>query len=385
MVAVLVFFALNGVVFGSWASRVPALAAQIGAQEGALGLSLLGASVGMIAAASVTGRLTASFGARRVLGLSTLASAAALPLLGLAPSPLALGLALVLLGACVGTFDVAMNVAAVTVIRATERPMMPIFHASFSFGGLLGASGAAVAAFAGLPPFQHLLIVSGLVVVALAVFVRQVSDEVRPAEAVTTSTGPAAFRRPVLWLLAGVALFSAVAEGASADWSALFAAEYRGMSEASAAIVYGVFSIAMAVTRLFGERAQRRFGPERLLVFGALVGGGGLILTALAPSAVVTFAGFALAGVGLAYMFPVALDLAAAAGRRADGTGGERELGFVTTIAYSGFLAGPPLVGGIAHLSDLAVALGVAGMIACAIAPTAIAARAAAKREAVTV
>ena len=381
MLAVLVFFAMNGVVFGSWASRVPALAAQIGAAEGALGLALLGASIGMIAAASVTGRLTAAFGARRVLGASTLASAAAVPLLGLAPSPLALGLALVLLGACVGTFDVAMNVAAVTVIRSTGRPMMPIFHAGFSFGGLLGAAGAWLAVTAGLAPFAHLVIVGVVVAATMAVFVRQVPNEMRlPAEDVPAK-GPTLFRRPVLWLLAAVALCSAVAEGASADWSALFAAEYRGMGEATAAIVYGAFSIAMAVTRLFGEWAQHRFGPQRLLVFGALVGGGGLVLAAATPTPAFTFVGFALAGVGLAYMFPVALDLAAAAGRRADGTGGERELGFVTAIAYSGFLAGPPLIGGIAHLTDLAFALGVAGVIACAIAPAALAARAAARKE----
>lgn len=380
-VAVLSFFALNGVIFGSWASRVPALASQIGAAEGALGLALLGGSIGMIAAAIVTGRLTARVGARVVLGVSTAASALALPLLGLAPSPLVLGLALVLLGAWVGAFDVAMNIAAVTVIRSSGRPLMPIFHASFSFGGMFGAAGAALAAYQQVRPFAHLLIVSCVVAVVLLIFVRHVPNEVRAAPDAPVVAGPAPFRRPVLWLLAGVALFSAVAEGASADWSALFAAQHRGMGEASAAIVYGVFSVAMALTRLSGEWAQRRFGPHRLLVLGALVGGGGLVLTAATPSPALTFVGFALAGSGLAFMFPVALDLAAAAGRRADGTGGERELAFVTAIAYSGFLAGPPLVGGIAHVSNLAVALGVAGVIACAIAPMALAARAAGKRD----
>ncbi|MFC5289107.1 MFS transporter [Actinokineospora guangxiensis] len=384
MVAVLVFFALNGVVFGSWASRVPALAEQIGAAEGALGLALLGASVGMIAAALITGGLAAAYGARLVLGVSTLASAAAVPLLGLAPSPLALGLALVALGACVGAFDVAMNIAAVTVIRSTGRPLMPVFHAAFSFGGLIGAAGAALAVTTGLRPFGHLAIVGVVVALVLLVFARQVPNEARPVAEEVEVRGPAPVRRPVLWLLAGVALFSAVAEGASADWSALFAADYRGMGEATAAFVYGAFSIAMAITRLFGEWAQRRVGGHRLLVFGALLGGGGLVLTAATPVTWVTFLGFGLAGVGLAYMFPIALDLAAASGRRADGTGGERELSFVTAIAYSGFLAGPPLIGGIAHLSDLAVALGVAGVIACVIAPTALAARAAGRRESET-
>lgn len=547
-VAVFVVFALNGVVFGSWASRVPALADRIGAQEGALGLALLGSSVGMILAASVTGRLAARFGARAVVGVSSLASALVVPVLGLAPTPLTLGLTLVVLGAWVGAYDVAMNIAAVTVTRRTGRALMSVFHAAFSFGGLLGAAGAAAAAFLGVPLFPHLLVVAALVVLVTLAVIRAIPDEdrtpttssdtptpdpaaptspdpvrasdaaaahvrgttgpagtKRSADALHTSdaaahaqhpagppgtdplhvsaahtrrltgpvsaergvdplhvsdaaahvgdatgpasaerggdplraskttahaqhsadlagpergadpvrasdaahaqdatdcahvpnapdpagarptaepTRPAPIRRPALWLLAGVALCSAVAEGASADWSALFAAEYRGMPEAVAAIVYGAFSIAMALTRLFGEAAQRRFGAGRLLVAGALLAGAGLVLTAVVPLAPVTFAGFVLAGVGLAYMFPIALDLAAASGRRPDGTGGERELGFVTAIAYSGFLAGPPLIGGIAHLTDLGAALVVAGLITCAIAPISLAARAAARREA---
>ncbi|HVK23144.1 MAG TPA: hypothetical protein VM677_17440 [Actinokineospora sp.] len=145
MRSVLVVFALNGVVFGSWASRVPALADQVGAAEGALGLSLLGASVGMILVASLTGRLSARHGARVLVGASGLAASLVVPFLGLAPNPLLLGLTLVALGASVGMLDVAMNIAAVTVIRRTDRPLMPIFHAAFSFGGLVGAAGAAIA------------------------------------------------------------------------------------------------------------------------------------------------------------------------------------------------------------------------------------------------
>ncbi|MGQ0837939.1 MFS transporter [Actinokineospora sp.] len=378
--AVLVVFALNGAVFGSWASRVPALAAQVGAAEGALGLSLLGASVGMILAASVTGRLSVRYGARVLVGASAVAACAVVPALGLVPDPVLLGVALAALGASVGMLDVAMNIAAVTVVRRTDRPLMPVFHAAFSFGGLIGAGGAALAVAVGWAPLPHLAVVGMVVAVAALAVVRSVPNEVIP-EVTPVATGPVPVRRPVLWLLAAVALCSAVAEGASADWSALFAVQYRGIGESSAAFVYGTFSVAMAITRLFGERAERRFGPERLLVGGALLAGGGLLLSTQVPVAAATFAGFALAGVGLAYAFPIALSLAGAAGRRADGTGGEREIGFVTTIAYSGFLAGPPLIGGIAHLTDLAFALAVAGVVAAVIAPAALAAAAAGRRE----
>ncbi|WP_436495043.1 MFS transporter [Actinokineospora sp. HUAS TT18] len=373
MRSVLVVFVLNGLVFGSWASRVPALADQVGAAEGTLGLALLGASVGMIAVASLTGSLSTRYGARVLVGGSGLAAALVVPFLGLAPNPLVFGLVLVALGASVGMLDVAMNIAAVTVIRRVDRPLMPIFHAGFSFGGLLGAAGAALAAAVDWAPLPHLTVVAVVVALVIVAVVRDVPNESTTQP--ETTPGPAPTRRPVLWLLAAVALCSAVAEGASADWSALFAADYRGLGESSAAFVYGTFSIAMAVTRLLGERAERRFGPYRLLVVGAVVAGAGLLLASQVPSAFATFAGFGLAGIGLAYAFPIALALAGAAGRRADGTGGEREIGFVTAIAYTGFLAGPPLVGGIAHLSDLAVALSFAGIVAALIAPLSLASR----------
>jgi hypothetical protein len=99
------------------------------------------------------------------------------------------------------------------------------------------------------------------------------------------------------------------------------------------------------------------------------------------PAVWVTYVGFALAGGGLAFAFPVALDLAGAVGRRGDGTGGEREIGFVTTIAYSGFLVGPPMIGGIAQLTDLEFAMGFAGVVAMLITPAALGAAAARRRE----
>jgi MFS family permease len=133
--------------------------------------------------------------------------------------------------------------------------------------------------------------------------------------------------------------------------------------------------------RLVGEQIERRFGAVRILVAGSLMAGAGLIMIAIVPVAWLAYVGFALAGGGLAFAFPVALDLAGMAGRRGDGTGGEREIGFVTTIAYSGFLIGPPMIGGVAQLTNLEFAIGFAGGIALLIAPAALAAAAARKRE----
>jgi MFS family permease len=101
----------------------------------------------------------------------------------------------------------------------------------------------------------------------------------------------------------------------------------------------------------------------------------------LAPWVLASYVGFALVGVGLAFSFPVTIGLAGAAGRRADGSGGEREIGFVTTVAYSGFLAGPPVIGAIAQATDLAVGLGVVGLLITLIVPLVILSRRARERE----
>jgi MFS family permease len=382
IVAVLGAFVLNGVLLGSWAPRVPALAAQIGAEEGALGLSLLGASVGMIAASLLAGRLCAAFGARVVMTVAGVAGSAMLPALGLARSPVALGMLLIVLGAMVGVMDVAMNVAGVTAARRTGRTIMPLFHAAFSFGTLAGSVGAAVAAGQGLAPSRHFVIVAvvcGGVTVGIARWIPV--EELLRVPAKSGHAGRAPVRRPVLWLLGGVALCASIAEGATADWSALFGVQERGLSEATGALIYSFFSITMACTRLCGEAIQRRWGAPRMLIGGAVIGGLGLVTAVMAPSPALTFAGFAVAGVGLAYASPVVMELSGAAGRRADGGGGEREVAFATTIAYSGFLLGPPMVGGIAELTSLPVALGAVAVLVLLIAPLTLAAGTFRRRE----
>ncbi|MEU7585596.1 MFS transporter [Micromonospora sp. NPDC049230] len=382
-VPVFVVFLLNGIIAGSWAPRMPSLAEQIGASPGVLGLVLLGASVGLAAAASVAGRLCARFGARVMILVSAVAAAGLLPVLALVTSPVQLALVLVLLGASFGVFDVSMNVAAVTVIRRADRPLMPVFHAGFSFGALGGSLAAAVAAGhrVGLLPYFTLVALASLAVTAAVIRFVPTAEPTTGAHRERGGLDRSMLRRPVLWLLGGVAFISAVVEGSNGDWSALFAVRERGLSEAAGAVMYSVFCLAMGVVRLFGERIQRRFGAIRVLVVGSLLAGAGLLLAAVVPVAWLTYAGYVLAGGGVAFAFPVAIDLAGAVGRRSDGTGGEREIGFVTTIAYSGFLIGPPTIGGVAELTNLSVAVGFIGVVAMIMAPVALASAAARRRE----
>ncbi|HEY2062500.1 MFS transporter [Amycolatopsis sp. NBC_01480] len=382
--AVFAVFALNGAALGSWAPRTPAIAAHVQAQPGIFGLALLGASVGMLCGAPVSGRLTERYGARAAVAGSTLVAAAALALVGFSPSVVLLAGALFVLGAGVGALDVAMNIAGVAVERRTGKAVMPTLHAGFSFGALAGSLLAGLAAGHDWSPARHLSVAAIGALVVLAVVLKAVPGDRPPRETKATAPAKAAIRRPALWLLASIALCSAIAEGASSDWSALLMVTAHGVGQGAAALAYSGFSLAMALARLGGAWSQERFGATRSLAAGAGVAAVGLVCAAVFTPAAFAYVGFALAGAGLAAAFPLALSLAGSAGKRADGGGGERELAFVSTVAYSGFLAGPPLIGGIAQATSFRVSFVVVALIAALIVPAALAAVRARRHEEVT-
>jgi MFS family permease len=371
-VAVFVVFALNGAVYGSWAPRVPVVAERLHAAPGPFGLALLCLTVGMLIAAVLSGRLVEQIGARAAMAGSTLLSCLLLPILGVAGSVLWLGFVMFWLGVAVGALDVAMNIGAVGVERRIGRPIMPVFHAGFSFGGMAASAAAGLAAAQHWSPLRHFTAAAVVLTIALLVILRGLPRAVPRDEQRDPISRVAPIRRPLLWLLAAVAVCSAIAEGACADWSALLLVTEQGIGQGAAALGYAGFSLAMALTRLGGAWVQRRFCATRTLAAGAVLAGCGLVIAAVVPVAGFAFAGFALAGAGLAASFPIALSLAGAAGRRADDTGGEREIAFVTTIAYSGFLAGPPLIGGIAQATSLTTSFVVVGLLAALIAPSAV-------------
>jgi fucose permease len=275
-----------------------------------------------------------------------------------------------------------MNVAAVAVERRIRRPIMPEFHAGFSFGALAGSLAAGLAAGHGWSPGRHLTVAAVVAVAVLLLVVRAVpGSRPEPAGKPGTTVARAPIRRPVLWLLAAVALCSAVAEGASSDWSALLMTVERGVGQGAAALAFAGFQLVMALTRLAGSWAQRRFGPTRCLAAGSALAAAGLLAAAVIPVAAAGYLGFALAGAGLAASFPLAFSLVGDAGKRGDGTGGEREIGFVTAVAYTGFLGGPPIIGGIAQVTDYNVAFVFVAFVAALILPAAVAARRSRRRE----
>ncbi|MET9801799.1 MFS transporter [Streptomyces sp. NPDC006368] len=369
--AVSAAFVLNGMVYGSWVGRVPALAHQVGADEGALGLALLGQVAGLLSGATFAGWACAALGTRRVTLAALPAMCLALAVLSLPGGYGALGAAFFLIGFTVGTLDVAMNICAVFVTAQVGRPLMSFFHAVFSAGAVAGSAGAALAAWADWGTRPHFLLVTGVTLVLVAVFGRRLpkvgaeeTGKRAEADEGRTAAAPRPFRQPMLWLIAFTLFCAAIGEGAMANWSVLFLDAERGMSASAAAAGYTVFSLTTVVIRFLGVRLEERLGPYLLLALCGATAAGGLLIAVALPWAAAGYAGLALAGLGFALVFPVAIGQAGEHGRSL-GTSGEREVGFVSSVAYVGLVTGPPAIGGLAHATSLSLALGcVSGVVA---------------------
>ncbi|RYJ29069.1 putative integral membrane transport protein [Streptomyces sp. L-9-10] len=365
------FFALDGFMFAGWVVRIPAIKEQTGASASALGLALLGVSAGAVVTMVFTGRLCRRFGSHPVTVVCAVLLSLSIVLPPQTHSALTLGLVLLVFGAAYGGLNVAMNSAAVDLVAALRRPVISSFHAAFSLGGMIGAGlGGLVAG--GLSPAVHLSLLTGTGLLVTAVtgpaLLRHhapvpegTEREREPAETVKgTAAGPRRLdgrTRRLVVLFGVIALCTAYGEGAMADWSALHLTQDLGATPGLAAAGYSLFALAMTAGRLSGTALLERLGQTRALVAGGVTAALGMLVGALAPSASLALAGFAVAGLGLANIFPVAIG-------RAGALAGPGGVAAASTLGYGGMLLGPPAIGFLADWFTLPLALTTVALLA---------------------
>jgi MFS family permease len=356
--AVAALFALDGAVFGSWAARVPDVAAQVGAGHSTLGVALLCLSLGALACMQVTGALCARLGAGLVSAAAAVLVCLAVVLPALATSVPALCLALLVFGAATGMVNVAANALGVSVEARVGRPLLTGLHAGFSFGGLAGAVlGGLASAVAGVG--VHLVVVAcaGLLLTVWAAPALVGADAAVAVHRVDGATAERGRPTAALVVLGAVAGCTAYGEGALTDWGALLLRADLGAAPVVAAGGYAGFSLAMACGRLAGSRLLLALGERRLLTGGALLAAVGATAAVTTTSLPVALAGFVLVGLGLANVFPLAI-------ARAGVLGGARGIALATTVGYTGLLGGPPAIGLVAEHLGLSVAIGTVAVMA---------------------
>jgi MFS family permease len=344
---------------------VPALQDRAGVSNAMLGLALAGLAAGALVAMPLSGWRTARDGSRRTTLFALGALVVALPVAAFAASPAGLVIGAVALGAANGALDVAMNAHGVEVERRLGRPILSSLHAGFSAGGLAGAGVGALLAGLGVGVVPHFVAMA----VMVAITALLAAPRLLPADADAAARGAVLALPPRrLWPLGAIAFCCLLAEGAAADWSAVYLDDSLGTGAGVAALGFTAFSVAMTVSRLVGDRLTTRAGAVRVVRAGALFATAGLAAALLIGEPAAAIAGFACLGAGVAVVIPVVFRAAGSVRDVAAGTA----LAAVTTTGYMGFLAGPPIIGAIAGATTLPAALALvlaATLVVAALAP----------------
>ncbi len=338
------FFAA-GFAMACWAPIVPFAKAHTGVSDGELGLLLLCIGIGSLVAMPVTGWISAQYGSKPMVLAGGLGLVALLPVLSVVHDPLLLAASLLGFGGSRGALDGAMNVHAVEVEKAAAKPLMSGFHAMFSLGGFAGAGGITLLLSQGIAPLSGALCGAAIALAAiLLAWPRLLS--------VQGGTPPALVApRGAVLLLAALAAVSFLVEGAILDWSALLLLGRDLVEPSRSGLGYTLFSVAMTIGRLTGDRVVQVLGNRRTLLWGGVLTVAGFALLLVVPG-LAALAGFVLIGLGTANIVPV---LFSQAGRQA-AMPASLAVAAVTTIGYAGVLAGPALVGFVSQLSSLPAA-----------------------------
>lgn len=345
-----IFLAL-GLAISAWAVLVPFAKARLGVNEAELGLLLLLVGTGAIVSMPFAGWLTGKYGCRKTLVVST--TVFMLSLIGLAfvSTPWAFGLSLFMFGASSGVVDVGMNIQAILVEKERKRSMMSGLHGMYSVGGFFGALIISALLNLGLTPLSAILcltisLIAGLLIMARYLF--PYGHESKNRKSFSLPKGSI--------LMLGVLCFIMyMGDGVVLDWGALFMTTTKSISADTAGLSFAIFSVAISIGRLFGDRLVEWLGIRKVMTGSGIIAAIGFVIVMEAPSAWIAFAGFVVVGLGAANLIPLLFTIAS----RQKKMPVPQAISSVTTLGYLGLLIGPAMMGFIAHATSLYVVFGI--------------------------
>jgi len=343
-------FLVLGTAAGTWGTHIPSVGARYSLGDAALSVVMFAVAAGTVSALFIAGSVVARIGARSTTALCGLAMGLSLCLVLEYPGVRTLMAAMFVFGASMSLFDVAINTEGSELESLAGRPLMSGLHGMYSVGGMLGA-----VLTSGLlqvhvePRLQVVAIGSCLAIVALVA--SRTMLEAHPS----MDGGAAHFAWPKgVLLLIGVLVFSGMtAEGVLYDWSVLYLQNDVGMPPARAALGYASFTAAMALARLGGDKLRAYFPERALLRWSAAIAAVTMGLVLVSANGWIALIGLAAVGAGLAPVAPILFNAAT----RVPGVSRAAAIASVTTIGYSGFLVGPPIIGSLATFGSLTMAL----------------------------
>lgn len=348
------FFSL-GFATAAWAPLIPLAQQRLYLNHANFGLLLLCAGIGSFLSMPVTGALIQKVGCRVIIGFSLVSMLCILPLLSVLTTTMSMAVVLFLFGTVIGSLGVAMNMQAILVEKKSMANMMSSFHGLCSLGGLIGVALVSTLLVLGVSPLLTVLSISFmLLIVALCAIPQCLArSETTPTKTVECPSEKLKLKsllhRPLL-LIGFICFIGFLSEGAAMDWSGIYLVGHHHINSVYAGFAYTCFAIAMTFGRFSGNFLLQKLGSNQVVIYGAVLATLGLIIIVAAPHWSVVLLGYALVGLGSSNIVPImfsrvgnqtVIPKAAA-------------LSMVSTMAYSGSLLGPALVGFMSEIIGLA-------------------------------
>lgn len=345
----LFFFVCAGIVYGQFTARIPAIKLHAGINDAQLGVVLLSYGIGSIFGFLGVPFLLKKISSRFTLWSSALVLMAALTAISLAPNHMLLCVIAVVFGLATAFFDVCMNTQAMLLELASHKSRMATMHACYSIGGFLGSLLGSAFAFANASPFLNFLVLSLVLVPMIIVSRRHLLNDV-----VSAPQKREKIKIPFFIIFCGLmALGAFIAEGSAAEWGGLLLLDVKGADAGVAALCFGAFSAPMALARLTEDALREKLGDFALLFGGSLLAFCGFGLVLLSSWPWICLLGYAILGLGLSPIMPIAISRAGTHGSLPPSIASA----IVSLLGYGGLLVVPPSLGWLAQHFGLQAAM----------------------------
>lgn len=344
-------FALVGMIYGVYAARLPALKIQTGMDDADVGFMLLAFGVGSLLGFSMIGRTLRIWSSAQFLRFLQIILPLMLIVMGFSANVVMAIAVAVVLGYFIGSYDVLMNVQGILLEKTTKRRHLTSLHAFYSFGGFAGAGFGSLCAWFDFTPWMTFIAFSAVAYVwVLPNSMRLLPDEEPKADGNSKSADKMSL--PIFTFICGLfALCAYITEGCAGEWGSIFLVSEKGADQATAALSFSVFAISMACCRLFGDKLRNMYGDLFVFSSGAVIALVAMSIVLFASHPWVCLAGYALLGVGLFSIVPIAMSRASDGG-----VSPARSSTVVAFFGYTGLLVVPPVLGNIAKMWSLSTA-----------------------------
>ena len=356
--ACMFYFMAPGLAYGLVTSRMPALKNMTGATEGELGIILLCFGLSALIGLAFAPRLIAKISAKTTLLASSLACMVFVVLVSFSSSVWFFGIAMALLGICMGLCDVTMNVQGVEVERAYKKSSMNILHAGYNIGAAAAACAGSIFAATNFGVWVNFVlpvaVMAGMLWWAEPRLVTGNLEKPERSESSPLVSVEPKKRLPFLvWVCGLLCVCCYVSEGSVGEWGSLYLHQEKAAPESIAALVFAGFSICSLLCRLVADRLRNNFGDFLVSTAGATLALAGMLTVLSSSSWSICLIGYAMMGLGQAPIVPIAFSRAGAI----KGVSTARATSLVSLLAYAGLLFAPPAFGLSAEHFGLHIAL----------------------------